>query len=234
MDKKLKETEMKLAASESVKKNLVERINYLENRTRINNILIDGHQESDGEDLREFVLELNGFLIKDKVEPKNIVAIYRIGKKLTQQTDKITRLKRPRTIKVVFDNLQARNEVYYARAALKQSQQYKGIYITDDVTIDTKKARENYRSVAALARTLKTEVKLHDDGIIIEGKKYRLFDKESLPSKFSIKKAKTIEVNGAVYFHSEYSYLSNFFHSPMLIEEVMYMTAEHRFQIHEM
>ena len=230
MDKKLKETEMRLAAADSVKKHLVERINYLENRTRITNILIDGRQENDVEDLGEFMRELSGFLTKGKTVAKNIVATYRIGKKQTQQADNINRIRRPRTIKVAFDSLQARNEVYYARATLKQSQVYKGIYITDDVTLDTKKARENYRSVAALARTLKTEVKLHDDGIILEGRKYRLFDEESLPSKFSMKKAKTIEVRGAVYFHSEYSYLSNFFHSPMLIDEVLYMTAEHRLQ----
>ena len=230
-NRKLKETEAKLAAAEYAKKQLLERINFIENKARVNNLIIDGCPEREDENLTQYILDLVNCLAKTQVNAKNVVATYRIGKKQTIQAGFATQVTmRPRAIKVIFESLQIRNEVYYARASLKSLQMYKRIYISDDVTLDTKKAREDYRSVAALARSLKVNVKVHDDGLIIEGKKYRLFEAETLPNKFSLKKAKSIEVNGAIYFHSEHSTMSNFCYSPMLIDDIVYLTAEHRLQ----
>ena len=228
--KKLKVTEARLIASETTKAQLMERINYLENRSRICNILVDGHPESADENLRVYILDLVNFLTNNMFDAKELVAIFRVGKNLTVQDGKQYRTQRPRSIKVIFDKQLTRNQVYYARAALKGSQMYKGIFIGDDVTLETKKAREAYRSVAALARTQKVEVRMHDDGIILAGRKYKLFEHDSLPDKLSLKKAKMIEVNGAIYFHSEYAFLSNFFYSPILLDDTVFLSAEHRFQ----
>ena len=230
ISRKLKQAEARLAASEGTKKQLLERINFIENRTRICNLIIDGCPESEGENLMQYVVDLANCLAKSQVNEKNVVAVYRIGKKQVYQAGDHKQVMRPRPIKMILDNLGIRNEIYYARASLKSVEAYKRIYVGDDVTLDTKKAREDYRSVAALARSLKAEVKVHDDGIIIQGRKYRIFEAATLPVKYSLKKAKTIEVNGAIYFHSEHSALSNFCNSPMIIEETAYLTAEHRLQ----
>ena len=229
-ERKLKVAEAKLAASEFIKGNLVERINYIENRLRVCNVIIDGCTEEEGENLIQYVSQMIGYIAKQQIDDKSILSAYRIGKKQQHPEGYYPGKKRPRPIKVTFDSMQTRNVMYYARASLKGSQMYNGVYISDDVTLDTKKAREAYRSVAALARSQNTDVKLHDDGIVLEGRKFRLFEADSLPEKYSLKNAKTIEVNGSIYFHSDHSYLSNFYYAPMLIDGLIYLTAEHRLQ----
>ena len=105
-----------------------------------------------------------------------------------------------------------------------------GIYLNDDVTVETRKAREDFRSVAALARLKGATVRVHDDGLILDGVKYKLFEPHSLPTQYSLAKAKTIEVQGDLYFQSEHSYLSNFHKAPIMVDDDLYPTAEHKYQ----
>ena len=228
--RELRIVEAKLTASDSTRNKLLERMAYLENGQRMSNILIDGVPERDNENLQQYVLDLSNHLTNGLTKPASIVTVYRLGKKHTVNMLGSQGQRRPRTIKVVFSGNQERNTVYYPRANLKGNIQYKGVFINDDVTIDTKKARDHYRSVANLARSQKCEVKIHDDGVVIDGHKYRLFESETLPERFSLERAKTVIINDAVYFQSEFSFLSNFYPSPILVDNVLYLTAEHRFQ----
>ena len=228
-DRKLRIVEARLSSSETARCKLAEKVVYLENGSRMCNLLIDGKPESDNDNLMQYALEVSNHLTHGATKPESILVAHRIGKKPSQQTRNPT-MARPRTIKVIFSNIQERNKVYYARASLKGSDLYKGVYLGDDVTQETRKAREQYRSVAALARSENCEVRMHDDGIVLNGQKFKLFESDSLPPCFSLAKAKIRLVNGAIYFHSEHAYLSNFYPAPILVDDVLYMTAEHRFQ----
>lgn len=226
--RKLMVVENKLAGAEAAGLKLMARVNYLENGVRFSNLIVDGHPENDPEDLKRFVSSLAMHLTKDHIGEASIVSCYRLGKKFVKvNQDTYTR---PRPIKVVFTNVIARNSVYYARTTLKGSELFHGIYISDDVTAETKKERENYRSVAALARADRCPVKMHDDGVILDGVKYKLFESDTLPMKYSLAKAKSVELRGSIYFQSEHAFLSNFYPAPILVDKQLFATAEHRFQ----
>ena len=57
-----------------------------------------------------------------------------------------------------------------------------------------------------------------------------LGEAHTLPEKYSLEKARTVECGGEMYFASQHSFLSNFAYSPIVIKDVLYPTAEHRYQ----
>lgn len=221
-----------MVARESNKR-LEHRINELENQSKLGNIKIDGKPEQGAENLHQYVYDLAAHLVPAMaLERPAILSVYRIGK-LRLGAPGAHRLRipdRPRPIVIVFKNANERNAFYFARSKLKNSELYKGIYLSDDVTQLTWRMRDECRSVAALARSAGAEVRVHGDGVIIDGHKYKHTELNSLPPHFSLAKAKTINRDGEIYFHSEHSYLSNFARSPILHEGVAYPTAEHMFQ----
>ena len=73
-------------------------------------------------------------------------------------------------------------------------------------------------------------MKIHDDGVVIDGIKYRLFDSDTLPSQFSVSKAKMVKIRDTIYFHSESAYFSNLYLAPTIVDGVVYRTAEHHYQ----
>lgn len=224
-NKRLAMTEQLLAASNSAYASLSKRLTTLENKGRICNILIDGIEENEGEDLRQIVIDISQQICPGKLTLESFDAIYRLGRRNTNGTRR-----RSRVVMVCFKDQRTRNLFYYARTKLKENDKLKGIYLNDDVTPETKRARDEYRSVANLARADGAVVRIHDDGLVLDGTKYKLFEPESLPTKYSLGKAKTMETPQGIFFHSESSFLSNFFPSPIWADNTAYPTAEHRYQ----
>ena len=213
---------------------LMDKVNELENRSKLCNIKMEGKVEDEREDLKTYIAELIEFISPEGVTVADVESISRIGKvgrpSLQHNTGQRNgqRPTKPRSIMVIFKSVQARNAIYYRRVKLNKSERYAGIYLNDDVTTATRKNRDDFRSVAALARSVGSEVRVHDDGIVIDGKKFRHTD--PLPDKYSLDKAKTVNIQGDLYFHSEHSFLSNFYPSPICEGGIMYPSAEHYFQ----
>lgn len=224
------EHEIKMATANN--NMLRERINNLENVSKIRNLRLDGKREEEGEDLIKYLSDLAQFLTaRNNIQ---IITAYRIGKKQNGAVNGngagYRRTDRPRTILFSLSNVNDRNAMYFARTKLKGAISYPGIFLNDDVSVDTRKAREDFRSVAALARDEGAAVRMHSDGIIIDGKKYKLTEPCALPERYSLSKAKTITIDDEIYFHSEHSHLSNFFCAPIVSEGVVYKTGEHFYQ----
>lgn len=227
--RKLFITSSKLDYLMASNRRLEHKINDIENRAKVLNIKIDGKLEDATENLGQYVTDLIKYLGVGNVSLQDITSVTRIGRLQTHlPTNRQRMWRKQRQILVVFNNITARNAFYFARVKLNKSQQYPNVYINDDVTIDTMKHREDFRSVAALARKGGAEIKVHGDGIIIDGIKYKHAD--ILPDRFSLNRAKTHEHQGELYFHSAHSPLSNFHPSPIVIDGRYYPTAEHFFQ----
>lgn len=220
-------TRSELACARQKCRSMEVMINTLENKLRLENIRIDGKMEEDGEDLRRFIFDLAAGIGVKNMVAGDIINTHRIGAK--QQS----RRNRPRTIMVTFASTAIRNQFYYARTNLKKHDRLKRIYLNDDVTPLTKRQREEFRSVAELARKQGAEVRIHSDGMIIDGKKYYHGEPQSLPEKYSLTNARTVEEGGELYFASEHSFLSNFSPSPIVIGTTVYATAEHMFQAYK-
>lgn len=225
---RLASAEQRLAASNSAYKTLSLRITHMENKGRMCNVIIEGMQETDGEDIRQTVLNIASQICPGKVHQDSFQAIHRLGKR--NQTNDRNAARRHRATMVVFKDVRTRNSFYFARTKLKSLDQLKGIYLNDDVTVETKRARDEYRSVANLARNAGALVRVHDDGLVLDGVKYKLFEPESLPKEYSLEKAKTLHTVNGLFFHSESSFLSNFYPSTIWADGLAFPTAEHRFQ----
>lgn len=179
--------------------------------------------------MTKFVMDLAKQVGANAFTPNDIVSVERIGKKLVAQQAQRNN-QRPRTVVLTLVNKQVRNKLYFARARLHNVERFKGIYVNDDVSATTRRQREEYRSVAAIARARGAEIRIHDDGLIIDGKKYLLGEAHTLPSQYSLEKARTVESGGELYFASHHSFLSNFAYSPIVENDVLYPTAEHLYQ----
>lgn len=205
-------------------------VNDMDNRTRLRNLRLDGKPEEGGEDLRAYVMGLGAFLrVSTAGEEAAIQDVYRIGKAPTHR-DRMLQPQRPRSILIVFRDEQTRHEYYQCRMKLKGSGNYDRIYISDDVTPLTRKLRDEYRSVAELARRGGAEVRIHTDGIVLNGRKYKHADAALLPTEYTLTKAKTVKLEGELYFQSEHSFLSNFAPSPITQGTATYHSAEQMYQ----
>lgn len=227
-NRKLMIAERQFNTAQEMNRRTETHMNAIDNQSRICNIRIEGKKEENGENLMKFVLDVANQVGVTNIAPNDIMQVYRLGKPAVENQRQ--RNTRPRTILVTFVNKQVRNRLYFARAKLHQVDQYKGIFVNDDVTLTTRRHRDEYRSVAALARAQGADIRIHDDGLIINGIKYMLGESHTLPSEFSMAKARTVESDGELYFASQYSYLSNFSPAVIVHEDIVYQTAEHFYQ----
>ena len=211
-------------------KKLMTQLNDQENKIRATNIKIDGKIEIEGENLLDYVKQLFQYVNPDG-DLTAVLTAQRLGKRnLNIMTENPQRKNKPRPILVTLRSIQDRNVYYYARSKLMKSDQFRNIYLNDDVTATTHKMRDDFRSVAALARDEGFNVKIHGDGIVLNDRKYKYNEINLLPTNVTIAKAKTVKIGEGVFFHSEHSFLSNFYPSPIVNKDVVYRTAEHCYQ----
>ena len=223
-------TKHQLVITTELNRRLAVQVNDMDNRHKLCNIRIDGKDEDAREDLKRYVLAVAADMGVDSLTMADLTTVYRVGK--IHQGHHNARV-RPRTIMVVFLSTQKRNTFFYSRSKLRNNPRYRTIYVNDDVTQITRKQREDYRSVAAVARADGVEVRIHTDGLILGDVKYLNADQHTLPERYSIEKAKTVEVGGELYFASEHSFMSNFAPSPIVDGNTVFGTAEHMYQAYK-
>lgn len=209
-------------------KRMETQLNAIVNKLNICNLRLDGMKEDNGENLKKYVIDMAHAMGVANMALPDIISAYRIGK--INQANARTR---PRTVLLTFVNERARNAFFFARSSLKGNNYYRGVYVNDDVSPTTRKQRDDYRAVAALARQDGVDVRVHSDGLILAGKKYLLSEPQTLPERYTINKAKSYEHGGEIYFASEASFLSNFSPSPIVEDDITYLTAEHMYQAYK-
>lgn len=229
--------EHQLHTANEKNRKLESQLNNMENRLRMCNIRVEGRTETDQEDLIKVIVDLARD-IGVNLSHKDIASATRLGKRVQQNQTRAgagagQRAARPRTILVTFHHIMPRNKFYYARTSLRNIEGCRGVYLNDDVTQITRRQREDYRAVAALAREDGAEIRIHDDGLLINGRKHLLTEPHTLPSKYSLAKARTVELNDEIYFSSEHSYLSNFYPAHIVEEGIVYGSSEHMYQAYK-
>ena len=140
---------------------LMNRLDEIENQEKIKNIILYGKTEEEGEDITSYV-GLVAMAVGTNCQPQDIEQVYRLGTKMRNE-------KRPRPIMVKMKETQKPNQIYYARSKLKGNPTFERIWINDDVTQNTRRMREDIRSVSLLCKEQGIDHKLHSDGIIVDG-----------------------------------------------------------------
>ena len=155
-DLRLAYLEAKTKALQSENKKLRDRVDVLENEKRATNIKLDGVKESDRENLSDIVLKVAA-AIGVRCQPPDIDFVYRIGKPRPDG--------RPRPILVHFKSVAVRNNIYFGRSKLRGVDEWKFVYVNDDVNESTRKKREELRAVALLCQYKNINCKAHNDSI---------------------------------------------------------------------
>ena len=229
-DSKFSQQDLRLAFLEAKAKQLAtenrrlqERVDVLENDKRILNLKIDGVKEEDQENLSDIVLKIAA-AEGVRCQPPDIKFVHRIGRRQDRRQPL-----RPRPILVQFKAEAVRDNIYFSRAKLRGVQEWKQVFINDDVNESTRKKRDDMRAVGLLCRHKNINCRLHSDAIVINGRKYSEHQLDSLPEGLKLEDAKTLKTDKGILFQSGHSYLSSFHEAPFRYNDEVYRTVEHGF-----
>lgn len=200
---------------------LKNQIALTEDATRTLFLRVEGLHEKNGENLMTYVAStLSRTGISCSYDDLDYAR--RIGKFKQGST---------RPVLVKFVREYKRNLILYNRANLNRNSNSL-IWINDDVSDHTRRQRKTVRDIATYAKSIgQTDLKIHGDGLIIDGGKYKHQDLDLLPPHLSIAIAKQPSNETDLYFQSEFSPLSNFFAAS--IDDgygICYTSAEQFFQ----
>ena len=217
-DLRLAYLEAKTRGLQGENNRLRDRVDMLENEKRSMNLKIDGIKEGAGVNLSDTVLKLAA-AVGVRCQPPDIDFVYRIGKARDEG--------RPRPLLVHFRSRAVRDNIYYGRSKLRRDDEWKSVYVNDDVNESTRRKRENLRAVALLCQVKNITHKLHPDSIVINGRKYTEHQIDLLPQGLRIEDAKTLSTGKGILFQSEHSFLSSFHEAPFVFEDRVHNTVEH-------
>ena len=184
------------------------------------NVIIDGLNETEGENLLQITLSVFSHTGKSYTEA-DIDAVYRVGS---------NNARKPRIIIVRLYKQHQRDEILRNRAAIKKNAMYKNVWLNDDIPEQVRQQRAELRAIYNLARTKGIEARVAQDFIVIEGAKYRHPDLNSLPGNLSLKAANTRQTTKGTAFHSKHAVCSNFYQSTFTFDDITYNSVEQAFQ----
>ena len=182
-------------------------------------LIIDGVKEQGARRPKTVISNLLRDLQIDFTDA-DIKSAYRLG----PINDKSTR---PRSIKVQFATNAFKYEIFKNIQKLKGNDVWKGIHISDAVTVEEQDRRRDMRCIYAAARAKGIDVKLRGSNIVIDGMKYSHKDIHNLPKDLSIEKVKIVTTKDGVAFQSHHAYLSNMYLCKIIYEGVEYKSSEH-------
>ena len=150
----------------------------------------------------------------------DIKSAYRLG----PINDKATG---PCSIKVLFATNRFKYDILKNIKNLQGKDQWKGVHISDSVTIEEQERRRDMRCIYAAGKARGINVKLKGSSIINDVVKFIHNDIHTLPKGLSIFEVKIVTTKDSVAFQSHHAYLSNMFPCKIMFEGVKYKYAEH-------
>ena len=180
---------------------------------------IDGVKENQGTRRpKSIVTGLLKDLQVDYVDA-DIKSAYRLG----PINDKATR---PPSIKVLFASNRFKYDIFKNIKKLQGKEQWKGVHISDSVTIEEQERRWDMRCIYAAGKARGIDVKLKVSCIIIDGVKFN-HNIHTLPKGLCISEVKILMTKDGVAFQSHHTYLSHMFPCKINFEGVEYKSSEH-------
>ena len=180
---------------------LEKKIEEFEQTSRSHNVIIEGLQEENNENLRKKLDDLFEAL-ELPYDSEWIDTAYRMGVKPDNP-------RRPRAVKVNFPFLRYRNQLFRNTYKLKRIQKYKKVYLVDDYSQEVQEQLKEIRAINAYAKSQNLDSKVKGTNLVIDEKTYSYKDTKNLPHELSIEAAKIIQVEDGVAFQSKHAFLSN-------------------------
>ena len=146
------------------------------------NILVQGIPESPSKKTKTDVTELLDYL-GIKVSSATVVNIHRVGPK-PKSPNHI------RPVKVKFSSTLSKQELFKNIAKLKDSEKWKKIGISDDLSEDKLSKQRDLRALAALARAKGQSAQQRGDFLILNEQEFSYKDIDDLPFDLTLEEAK--------------------------------------------
>ncbi len=208
LEKRVEFLESKLAEEQKLTQSLLARIIDLENRSRRDNLVINGISEDPNEKPEACEKKVSDF-IKSKLQIEDDVSIgrcHRLGSKKSATHN------RPVIIK--FDKFKDRQKVWGARSKLSGTK----ISLKENFSKETEAIRAKLTPVMNAARKQNKLAYLSVDKLWIDHKMYTIDTLDTLPDSLKLDKISTPSNHECVLFYSENSPHSNF-HPAKIIPE---------------
>ena len=193
----------------------------VETTIRKRNLIFEGipEQHTGRENLHETVCQL--FSEMKIAKPMDYDAAYRLGSKPGRY---------PRPILISFIRQDDRNMVYAKRTQLRNSQQLARVWISEDVTPQTRRARNVIREVAKEARNHGARCQATPNSVTINDRKYTEENLEDLPSEFATEKTKMKKLGNTIAYGSEHAPFSNLYPARVPMKKRNYLSSEQAFR----
>ena len=134
----------------------------------------------------------------------------------------------PPSILVRFLSFCDREEIWMKRDRLNRNQRNK-LYLNQDFPPEVEKKRSFLRPYLKAAYATGRKAVLVGDMLIVDGNKYSTKDLENLPENMGPDKIAIQEKNEVILFYRSDAYLSNFYDSPLCIDNINYQNVEQFF-----
>ena len=146
-------------------------------------------------------------------------AIYRIGRKPRQG-------QRPRPLVCELTRKYNKGEVYKRIKNLRDKPKWAKVTITDDLSPEENRKRQDMRDLCNLGKAQRRVVKLSGSTLILEGKRYTHREIGQLPKSLNLAEAKVTPCKDGLAFQGPYAYLSHMYACPIVYDGKDYTTAE--------
>lgn len=158
--------------------------------------------------------------ILDTLNYEDIDIAFRVGKRGPS----------PRPILVKFAKESTRNEVSRRRRDLKEVEEFKGVYMNDDLPQKLNQQQGELRAVLKLAKSKNMNARKVGNKISIDNKVYAHEDLDSLPEGIRLSDVNTRVTPKGIAFAGQYVPLSNFYPQEMKFNGKILPSAEHIYQ----
>ena len=137
---------------------------------------------------------------------------------------------KPRNIFIRLLRLGDRGFIIRNRYLIKQIQQYKIVWLNEDLTTLAPQERADLRSIFKAAKAKGLNVKLKPDVILLNGSKYTHSEIDKLPEGLTIEAASTVTTPSGIAFQLGHAPFSNFYPAPFKLDGVQFKHCEQAFQ----
>ena len=193
----------------------------LDTATKRKNIIFEGVPESQGgrENLHDTIYQIFTEMgIQKRIDYD---MAYRMGQKPG---------KYPRPIFISFLRQDDRNIVFANRVRLRDSPHLSRVWVTEDVTQQTRRDRNVLREVAKEARSQGARCTATPSSVTINDKKYTTETLVDLPSQFAVEKCKMRKLGDTIAYQSEHAPFSNLHPAKVTIKRRNYLSSEQAFR----
>ena len=224
LSKKLVDSEIKRENQNDKYKELEEKIEQLEREKRRKTILIEGVKEIEVNKPENVIIDL----FRDVGLERglgDVDSFYRRGR--FDETNP-----KPRPIVITFIRMSDKILLFRNLHKLKNNNDWKHIYVNDDLTELQLSEIRDLKALNALARSQGTNSFMKGNCLVIEGQKYNAFNMDKLPENLTMEKAKNRLVDGekGLAFQGHHSVLSNMASCNLVYDGHLFTSSEAAFQ----